>query len=150
MSTVARGNAAEAAVLAALVSAGIEVLIPFGAGLAFDLAAVVPDGQIVRVQVKSGRVRKQCVEFNSSSTDHGRGQQPYRGRADVIAVHVEVLDEVFVVPVDDCPLYRGYLRLETPRNNQRRGVRLAEDYTLDCWVRALERGSHPRPRLVSV
>ena len=134
MNTVARGNAAEASVLKALTQAGVGVFIPFGDGLPFDLVAAPPDGRLLRVQVKSGRVRKGCVEFNSSSTDHGRGQQPYVGRADLLAVHVADLDRVFIVPVDQCARYRGYLRLDPPRNNQRRRVRLAEDYTFESWA----------------
>jgi len=134
MNTIARGNAAEAAVLKALTGAGLGVFVPFGDGLPFDLVAVMSDGGLRRVQVKSGRVRNGCVEFNSSSTDHGRGQQPYRGRADLFAVHVESLDRVFIVPVDDCASYRGYLRLVAPRNNQKRRVRLADDYTFEAWA----------------
>jgi hypothetical protein len=87
-----------------------------------------------RVQVKSGRVRKGCVEFNSCSTDHGRGRQHYKGRADVIAVYVASLRRLFMVPVDDCPSFRGYLRLDAPRNNQRRRVRRAEDYSFEAWA----------------
>lgn len=134
MSTITRGNAAEAAVLHALVAAGFHVLVPFGSGLPFDLAVVTPDGHILRLQVKSGRVRDGCVEFKSSSTNHGRGQRDYRGRADVIAVYAASLARVFMVPVDDCPSFTGYLRLDPPRNNQRRRVRLAEEYSFETWA----------------
>ncbi len=139
MHTIHRGNAAEAAVLAALLAADIPALVPFGHGLAFDLVAMIPpDGHIIRIQVKSGRVRDGCVVFNACSTDHGSGRQDYRGRADCIAVHVPVLlPRLFVLPVDDCPSFAGRLRLEPPRNNQRRGIRFADDYTFDCWVREL-------------
>ena len=137
MSTIARGNAAEAAVLQALTAWGVHVLVPFGGGLPFDLAAVVPDGSLVRIQVKSGRVRNGCVEFNSCGTDHGQGRQHYRGRADLLAVHVAQLHRVFIVPVDDCPSYRGYLRLAAARNNQRRRVRLAEGYSIDVWAKGI-------------
>jgi PD-(D/E)XK endonuclease len=134
VNTIARGNAAEAAVLQALVAAGVSVLIPFGDGLPFDLGAVVPGGAILRLQVKCGRIRNGCVEFNAASTDHGRGRLDYRGRADVLAVHVASISRVFIVPVDDCPVYTGILRLDAPRNNQRRGVRFAEDYALERWL----------------
>ena len=107
MRTVIQGNAAEAAVLHALARAGLPALLPFGNGLPFDLAAVLPNGRIVRIQVKAGRVRHGCVEFNSASTDHGAGQRDYRGRADFIAVSVPALE--------DCPISRGYLRLEPQR-----------------------------------
>ena len=134
MNTIARGNAAEAAVLQAFVAAGVGVLIPFGHGLSFDLAAVMPAGNILRVQVKCGRVRNRCVVFNAASTDHGRGRLDYRGRADVLAVYVASISSVFVVPVDDCPTYTGFLRLDPPRNNQRRGVRFADDYAFERWL----------------
>jgi hypothetical protein len=137
MSTIAQGNAAEAAVLQALTAAGIHVLVPFGDGLPFDLVGVASDGSMLRLQVKSGRVRNGCIEFNSSSTDHGRGQRHYRGRADVLAVYVPSLGQLFMVPVDDCPSFRGYLRLDAPRNNQRRRVRLAERYSFQSWAQSL-------------
>jgi hypothetical protein len=139
MRTVHRGNAAEAAVLAALAAADIPVLIPFGQGLAFDLAAVVPpEGDVVRIQVKSGRLRKGCVEFNTCATDHGTGRRLYTGRADVIAVHLPEPHRLFMVPVDVCPTSKGYLRIDDPRNNQQRRIRLAADYELEAWVRALD------------
>jgi hypothetical protein len=134
MNTIARGNAAEAAVLQAFAGAGISVLIPFGGGLPFDLGAVMPGGAVLRVQVKCGRVRNCGVMFNTAGTDHGRGRLDYRGRADVLAVYVASISRVFVVPVDDCPTYTGFLRLDPPRNNQRRGVRFADDYAFERWL----------------
>jgi hypothetical protein len=70
------------------------------------------------VQVKSGRVRNGCVEFNTCSTDHGRGRQHDVGRADIIAVHVASTDIVDVVPVEDCPSGKGL--------------------TLDAWIHGLQ------------
>src|SRR5260370_5228563 len=152
MDTISRGNAAEAAVLAALIRADIAVFIPFGGGIPFDLAAAMPPvGDLVRIQVKSGRLRKGCVEFNTRTTDHGRGRQTYEGKADVIAVHLPEPDSVFVVPVDECTANRGYLRVNKPRNNQQRRIRLAADYTLAGWIDSLrsripvEQGDDPAP-----
>jgi hypothetical protein len=135
--TIAHGNAAEAAVLSALTRAGLHVLVPFGGGLPFDLVAATADASVFRLQVKSGRLRNGCVMFNTCSTDHGSGRQDYRGRADFIAVYVPELDRVFIVPVDDCPSYVCSLRVRGTRNNQRRRVRLAEDYTLESWAAAV-------------
>jgi hypothetical protein len=145
MSTIVRGNAAEAAVLKALVGAGIQALVPFGGGFPFDLGAATDAGELVRLQVKSGRVVNGCVEFNCHSTDHGRGQLDYRGRADLIAVYVETLDRVFVVPVDDCPSSKGYLRLAAARNNQRRRVRYADDYAFESWAASFSRSPGAEP-----
>jgi hypothetical protein len=134
VNTITRGNAAEAAVLKALIDAAIPVFLPFGEGSPFDLAAAMPgDGSVARIQVKSGRVRNGCVMFNTCSTDHGHGRRPYHGLADVFAVYVVELSQVFMVPVRDCPRYVGFLRLEPCRNNQRVGIRFAEEYKFDRW-----------------
>ncbi len=78
--------------------------------------------------------------FNTCSTDHGSGRQPYTGRADVIAVHVSQNEDIFVIPVGECPSFQGMLRLTPPQNNQRRGIRFAADYTLDNWIESLASG----------
>jgi hypothetical protein len=140
MDTIRRGNAAEAAVLNALVRVGLLVLRPFGEGAPYDLA-IDAGGELIKVQVKSGRIRNECIEFNSSSTDHGRGQLSYHGRADVFGVFAPQVDRVFVVPVEKCASYRGYLRLAPTRNNQQRGVRYAGDYTVEDWARSLGRAA---------
>lgn len=140
MDTVRRGNAAEAAVLSALIRVGVSVYLPFGDGSSCDLV-VDAAGLLLRVQVKCGRIRGGCIEFNSSSTDHGRGQRDYVGRADVFGVHAHQLDRVYVVPVSDCGRYRGYLRRAPALNNQRTGVRYAEDYAVERWAAALTRAA---------
>ena len=50
----------------------------------------------------------------------------------MLAVYVADLSRVFVVPVDDCPSIRASFELDPPRNNQRRGVRFADDYAFEC------------------
>lgn len=143
MDTIRKGNAAEAAVLNRLTAAGVGVLVPFGGGLSFDLgAASPPEGDVLRIQVKCGSMRGDCIRFNTCSTDHGMGRQSYQGRADVIAVYVEESESVFMVPVSDCPSYQGMLRLHPPRNNQRRGIRFAEEYSFEAWVRQLQSRSN--------
>jgi hypothetical protein len=144
MDTILRGNAAEAAVLNALIQADIGVALPFGGGCPFDLIVVSPDdGTLLRWQVKSGRIRNGCVVFNTCSTDHGHGRQDYRGRADRIAIHVPRWPEIYVVPVDEFRSYTGILRLEATKNNQRKRVRFASDYTLEAWVNALWERTSP-------
>ena len=145
MDTHRVGDTAESAVLHALTAAGFYGLLPFGSSLPFDLAVAAPDGRIFRLQIKSGRVRDGGVVFNTCSTDHGRGRLDYRGRADFIAVYVATLDQVFIVPVDECPSYVGVLRLAPARNNQRKGVRLAEDYTVQSWARRVRASAASGP-----
>jgi hypothetical protein len=140
MDTIARGNAAEAAVLNAFIRAGLMVLMPFGDGAPYDL--VVDTGaDLVRVQVKCARIRDNCVVFNSCGTDHGRGRLSYEGRADVFGVYSPQLERVYIVPVDGCARLQARLRCTPPRNNQQRRVRYAGDYAVEDWARSLARPS---------
>jgi hypothetical protein len=137
MDTISRGNAAEAAVLNAFIQAGIGVSVPFGDGSYFDLIALLPDDTLARIQVKSGRIRRQTIEFNSASTDHGRGRQPYRGRVEYFAVHAHQLDRLFMVPADQCAKYKAYLRLVLPANNYRTGILMADDFDFGRWAKSI-------------
>jgi hypothetical protein len=138
VSTILRGNAAEAAVLNAPVMADLLVLVPWGEGSPYDL--MVDSGrEVIKVQVKCGRIRDDCIAFNTCGTDHGRGRQDYIGKADVFGVHAPQLDRVYVVPVEECARYVARLRLVPSCNNQQRGVRYAGDYAIEDWARSLAR-----------
>jgi hypothetical protein len=126
-----RGIGGEAAVLSALVKQGLDVLIPFGEGQPYDLAVDV-ESKFVRVQCKTAWRQGGCLIFNSLSTDHGRGAGSYVGRADVFGVYFPPTDSVYIVPVGHMGT-EGRLRLEPCRNNQRKRIRLAQDYAVEGW-----------------
>jgi hypothetical protein len=135
LDTRQRGDFAEAAVLHALTEAGLLVFMPFGRFGPYDMIVDMPGGRLVRVQVKSGRVRRGCVIFNSCSTDHGRGREDYLGKADVFAVHAPTPDSVYVLDVAAAVTRVTTLRLEPTRNAQQRRIRFAADHTLANWLR---------------
>jgi hypothetical protein len=132
MSTITRGNANEAAVLKAFVEGGWQVWTPFGDGAPYDLLAGWED-QLLRIQCKSGRLRKGCLVFNTHATDHGSGPGAYHDRADVFGVSAPGLKSVYVVPVAALPRFGGRLRLEPSANNQRKNIRPAEAYVFERW-----------------
>jgi hypothetical protein len=134
MNSATKGNAAEAAVLAALVRRGYKVLLPFGDGHSYDLAVDLGGTGVLRVQCKTAWPVSGCLSFNCRSTDHGRGRQPYFGLADVFGVYFPPNDSVYLVPLDDVAGFNGRLRLEPTRNNQRRGIRMATDFEIDRWT----------------
>jgi PD-(D/E)XK endonuclease len=133
MDTRARGDLAEAAILTAFARAGLQVAIPFGRFGPYDLAVETPSG-FVRVQVKSGRLRRGCVEFNCVGTDHGGGAGSYTGRADVFAVHVHATGQQYVVPIAEALRSKMSLRVTPAVDNQSAGVRFADRYLLSDWV----------------
>ncbi len=129
MDTPARGDLAEAAILHAFAASDLIVSIPFSRFGPYDLVVDTPSG-FVTVQVKSGRVRGGCVEFNCVGTDHGNGVGSYVGRVDVFAVHVHATGAQYVVPTSEATNSKPCLRLQPAANNQLSRVRHARDYRL--------------------
>jgi hypothetical protein len=130
-----RGNGGESAVLHAFVKRGFDVAVPFGDGQPFDLVVHLEGDRFLRVQCKTGWSGTGTVLFNSLSTDHGHGPRSYLGLADVFGVHYPSRDAVYLVPVALLSGSEGRLRLEPPRNNQRRRIRFAADYEIGQWSR---------------
>ena len=120
--------------LNAFVERDLVVLLPFGAGQPYDLVVHLPTDAFLRVQCKRARALGGCVEFNSRTTDHGRGRLPYLGLADAFGVYFPPNQSVFLVPVREVSSFRVRLRLEPARDNQRRRIRLAADYEIDRWT----------------
>jgi hypothetical protein len=134
MGSATRGNAAEAAVLNALVRRGFDVFVPFGSGHPFDLAVYVPDAGFLRVQCKRAWALGGCVVFNAYSTDHGRGPRGYAGLADLFGIYFPPSEEIFLTPIDAVAATEGRLRLQPPRNNQRKRIRMAADFEIGAWT----------------
>jgi hypothetical protein len=132
MGQAKRGLIGEAAVLHAFIQRGFDVLMPFGEGLPYDLVVPIRDG-FLRVQCKTAWPRGGCLVFNSHATDHGRGPVSYVGRADLCGVYFSPRETVYLVPVD-ISVHEGRLRLDPTRNNQRRRIRWADDYSIDRWT----------------
>lgn len=128
------GNPCEAAVLAAFVAGGFDVLLPFGEGHPYDLVVAI-DATYLRVQCKTAWATSGGLVFNAYATDHGRGQRSYVGDADVFGVYFPPSRAIYLVPVGlvetECRL-----RLEPARNNQTRRVRFAYDYEFERWTPA--------------
>ena len=61
----------------------------------------------------------------------GMSRRDYRGQIDYFAVHCPETGWVYLIPIDAVPnTSGGSLRVEPPRNNQRRFVRWAADFEL--------------------
>ena len=130
--TKAVGDRSEAIVLAELVKKGYLISIPFGENQRYDLLA--DDGtRILRVQVKTGRLRRDVIEYSCSSSHTHRGgphARPYFGQVDIIAVYCPQNGKVYLVPEEEFVASRAHLRLTPPVNNQRRGIRWASRFEL--------------------
>lgn len=129
------GDRSTAMVLARLLEVYEVVLLPFGENQRYDL--VIEDGEkFIRVQCKTGRLRKGVVQFPTRSVTYHHPNQPiqairthnYRGQADVFGVYCPETDGVYLVPVDEVGTRQGSLRVEPTRNSQAKLIRWAVAY----------------------
>jgi hypothetical protein len=129
------GDRATLAIMLALEGRGFRVYLPFTENTRCDL--ITDDGsRLGRVQCKSGRLRHGAIRFNacSSYAHHPNpkiAKRDYRGEVDYFAVYCPETSGVYLIPIEDMPVKRqGALRVDPPKNRQRRLIRLASDYEL--------------------
>jgi hypothetical protein len=129
------GDRSQLAVMLARRRAGFVLSVPFGENPRYAL--IIDDGHtIARVQCKTGRLRHGAIVWNVySSYMHHRNpklmQRDYQLDVDFFAVYCPQVDSAYLVPISDLPMHReASLRIEPPKNNQRRFVRYARDYEI--------------------
>ena len=121
--------------MAAFHELGFELFLPFGENTRCDIVAGI-GGELRRVQCKTGRLREGAIRFAlCSNYGHHRNPQTchrdYRGQVDYFAVYCPETTGVYLVPIVDLPGSRSaYLRVDPPRNNQRRKIRFAAPYEI--------------------
>ena len=142
-STTQLGDIAELMTAAELARRGYIVSRPLTNGAPYDLLIDTQDG-IRRVQVKkasrsiTGAWRLMC---STSKSHRGRSPVSYNGRVDcIIAVD---LDEpaYFLIFGNDLQNLSIFIRTDAAKNNQKDGIRLAADYSLDRYFPVLDLSS---------
>ena len=129
------GDRSALAIIGALQRLGYGIYMPFGENTRCDLI-IEGGGDLARVQCKTGRLRRGAIEFNLCSTyGHHRNPQTYarsyHGQIDYFAVYCLETTGVYLVPIDELPgTRRAFLRIDSPRNHQRRGIRFAAQYEI--------------------
>ena len=126
------GHRSEAAILAELVKRGYHVLIPFGVNQRYDLV-LESAGRFLKVQCKTGRLRNGVIQFSAMSIQSNTRRtkiRGYRGEVDLFVVYCPDNGGIYVIPADEIPPTGVHLRVNPPRNGQRKRVRWARDYEL--------------------
>ncbi len=136
-----KGNVSEAKVLAAYTQAGFDVYLPFGSGASCDL--IVDTGvRLLKVQVKTGRLRDGCVLFAAQRINGHHGTKRYKYEADELdyfAVYCPDNDRVYVVPLLG-ELTEVRLRIAATKNQQQQHIRWAETYEFQQHLEELRKG----------
>jgi hypothetical protein len=114
------------------VLAGRPITLPVGHNHLYDLLLYVGD-RFLRIQCKTGKLRRGVIKFNTVSTRSNRYdvvKRGYAGEVDGFAVWCPQIGKGYYLPIGDVASGIGTLRVEPPANGQRRGVRWAVDYEL--------------------
>lgn len=128
---VAKGDIAEAKVLASLLKKGYNVLLPWKNDLRYDLAIDVC-GVLKRIQVKNGILRPTgAISFKTTSTNNTtKAHERYVDQVEFFGVYCPDNDKSYLVPMSIISnKYALYLRIDAPRNNNK-NVTWAKNYEL--------------------
>ena len=143
LTTNDKGAIAEAEIFAACIRLGLVVLRPTTEGRRYDL--VIDTGpRLLRVQCKWATLCKDVVAVptrTSRLTPGGYVRTTYQPEEiDGFAAYCDALDRCFWLPIDEfAGMTQVHLRLRPARNNQRVGLRWAEQYPLGAIAQLGER-----------
>jgi PD-(D/E)XK nuclease superfamily protein len=104
------------------------------------LPLIVDTGKrLLKVQVKTGRLRDGCVLFAAQRINgrHGTKRHKYdEGEIDLFAVYCQENEAVYLVPTLGA-LAGGRLRVSSTKNNQQQNVRRARDFEFEIFLKNL-------------
>lgn len=150
MNPKAVGELSEGIVIGHLSKLGWVLLLPLGNNRRYDLV-IDKGGEMVRAQVKTGRLRNGCVVFSTSSKNGFTGERRgYKGQADVFLVYCPDNDKVYMVPVGDVSENCGFLRVVQPRIKITAPIRWASSYELTLSPLDLDKAPPSNVESISV
>lgn len=126
-----KGNIAELATATELAKLGLAVFRELGDNSRVDLITIV-EGRCIKIQVKWAKVEPEgCVFLYTVKTGPNNYRYKYTLEdIDVFALYVEDTSEVLFISAKEAVLSKSTMSIRyiPSKNNQRAGVRMAEDY----------------------
>ncbi len=133
MNSKTKGDLSVIKVIGRFMEKGYSVSIPFGDCQKYDLI-VDFNTSLKKVQVKTGRIRKGSLLFSVLSTiTRAKGKivtANYVGLVDYFAVFAPENGKVYLIPSSYTDLFKTgvNLRIDPPKNNQKKKINLAVDF----------------------
>ena len=134
-----KGNLTELQCLVSFAELGLKTSIPYGENCRYDFILDV-NGHLLKIQCKSSHPLSlennegfafKCQSVNASST--GIYSSRYsKEEIDYFSTYFN--GQCYLVPVEDCGLTKT-LRYVYPKNGQKKGISLAENYTLEKIIK---------------
>ncbi|MFH1046749.1 MAG: group I intron-associated PD-(D/E)XK endonuclease [Patescibacteria group bacterium] len=121
------GDVAELQVASHLTKEGWQVLFPYGEYCRYDIVAE-KHGRFIKVQVKYVTPKNGTLTINCKSSNNWSVKPYTKEEIDCIVAYDSLSEEIYFIDVKDIKKSELRLRLGPTRNNQKVGVRLADDY----------------------
>jgi hypothetical protein len=141
LTTKQKGNITEIETILAFTKLGYKVSIPYGEDCRYDLVVDI-NNKLYRIQCKTSHALtnpKDGFQFKSKSvviTTRGRKENTYS--SDEIDYFATVYEgQCYLIPVSECGSTKT-LRYHYPVNGQKKGISLAENYTLEEMIKHFE------------
>lgn len=129
------GDTSVAAVMFSLLKAGYYISLPFGDNRPYDLVVETPTGDLLKTQIKTGRLRDNVIRFKTYSGRDLKVGYSYRNIVDALAIYCVELEKVYLVPTQLLGLSSGWLRY---------GPRLRNTQNKEClWANKFEVAAPP-------
>jgi hypothetical protein len=141
------GEVCRMQIMAAVALQGKIPLVPLGDFQRYDF--VIDDGgRFLRVQCKMGKLVKGAILFHPCSIDSrskngGCVRKGYVGQVELFGVYCPELGKCYLVPVDEVTATECSLRVDPPRNGQKKGIRWAAVYEIRPEAVLIEEGEWP-------
>lgn len=138
LSTKSKGNLTELQCITAFYKLGYNVSIPYGENSRYDFIADI-DGILIRVQVKTSRIKKGvdgAIGFSTTSThvNSSRNKIAVYTNDDIDFFATFWDEQCYLVPVGCEPLKHITLGLNKAKNGQKSCINFAEDYTIEKQI----------------
>lgn len=125
------GEKTEGQILARLLQLEKTVLIPFGDNQRYDLV-IDDNGKFLRIQCKTGRFKNGAIIFDTCSSYCHRGGKKvsYINQIEYFAVYCPDNHQCYMISIDEVANTKCTLRIDQPKNNNSKNIRMASDYIL--------------------
>ncbi len=121
-------NESELRFASEFVRKGWAVFLPYGEDSPVDLL-IYKDDKFKRIQVKASKPRNGAINCHLRSSNNWQHKKYSRKDIDFFALYDYENKKGYLIPIDKVEgMSEIKLRLEAPKNNQKKRIRMAKDY----------------------
>ena len=127
--TKTKGDLGVGKVISDILSNNMQVCLPIGEHLPFDLIAVSETGVLKRIQIKYRKIVNGAIQV-PLSTANSSGRMPYDlNMIDVFAIFCPDNEKIYYINVNEMKTTAWFsIRIEPSKNRQNKKIRLATTY----------------------